>query len=53
MSFREAAEAVRPKLKEVEKKEQKGKIGGFFSSMFGKKEKPKEKPPTPDGASLS
>ena len=52
MTFREAAESVKPKqvAKDAEKKEQKGKIGGFFSSMFGKKEKPKEKPPTPESA---
>merc|ERR1719242_206554 len=52
ITFREAAEAVKPKpvAKDADKKEQKGKIGGFFSSMFGKKEKPKEKPPTPESA---
>ena len=52
ITFREAAEAVKPKpvAKDVDKKEQKGKIGGFFSSMFGKKEKPKEKPTTPESA---
>merc|ERR1719507_1742532 len=50
ITFREAAEAVKPKpvAKDADKKEQKGKIGGFFSSMFGKKEKPKEKPTTPE-----
>jgi len=52
ITFREAAEAVKPKpvAKDADKKEQKGKIGGFFSSMFGKKEKPKEKPTTPESA---
>merc|ERR1719266_1406967 len=52
ITFREAAEAVKPKpvAKDADKKEQKGKIGGFFSSMFGKKEKPKEKPTTPENA---
>ena len=52
ITFRDAAEAVKPKpvAKDTDKKEQKGKIGGFFSSMFGKKEKPKEKPPTPESA---